>query len=229
MRAIHLIAGSLAIILAVPATVWALRGMGPPFVVSGNASRADVASDASGNFVVVWENYLSNGVRGRRFTSAGAALGDAFDVAASGYGAGVARHGAGDFLVVWQDYDLTSGPTVFGRHFDAQGAGIGQPLTAAILESPPEDSTPAVAEIPGGFVVAWSDYDYPNGYRLRGQRVTDGNLLDGGVLPLANDALTPDAAPNAGRFVVVWSDYNDYSLRGESFTPAGSSRGTFHV
>jgi hypothetical protein len=71
--------------------------------------RPSVASDASGNFVVVWgssgQDGYSTGVFGQRFNATGVALGGEFQV--NSYTAGIQDRAAvasdadGDFIVVW--------------------------------------------------------------------------------------------------------------------------------
>src|SRR5262249_31784906 len=71
---------------------------------------AGVAAGPAGNFVVVWQSYSQDGygygIRGRRFSSAGAALGGEFQVntytTRNQYYSRVASDRAGNFVVVWE-------------------------------------------------------------------------------------------------------------------------------
>jgi hypothetical protein len=103
------------------------RALGAPFLVNQLTDREQknpaLATDASGNFVVVWEGnpYGVNGVRGRRFTAWGQPLSDEFLVFRAGRGdltvlrPAIAATGAGGGFVVVVD----AAGGVFGRHFTA--------------------------------------------------------------------------------------------------------------
>ena len=93
-----------------------------------------MASDAAGNFVVVWESYgqdgSSYGVFGQRYASTGAPLGPEFRVNTytTGYqhDPAVASDSSGNFVVVWtSDGQDGSGNGVFGQRYDSSGAPLG--------------------------------------------------------------------------------------------------------
>jgi hypothetical protein len=126
---------------------------------------ADVESDGSGGFVVVWGSssladdppYLD--VAARRFDGSGAALGAAFRVntTTSGdqCGPSIARLANGNFVVSWH-----------GNYVDPPGSGYGQVLSAAGSPVGSEfalDTTggyvngTAVAAQGSDYVVVWSD------------------------------------------------------------------------
>ena len=86
-----------------------------------------MASDSSGNFVVVWESNnqdgSSSGVFGQRYDSTGAALGPEFRV--NTYTTdlqrfpAVASDSSGNFVVVWKSYQDGSNYDVFGQRYGA--------------------------------------------------------------------------------------------------------------
>jgi hypothetical protein len=90
---------------------------------TGNQSNPSVASDPQGNFVVVWQAYVSSqlvGIYGRRFAASGSALSPDFPVvsgpddATAASNADVATVGtAGNFVVVWQ----SGAQGISGRRF----------------------------------------------------------------------------------------------------------------
>jgi hypothetical protein len=97
--------------------------LGDPFEVNNGTSSASlpvVASDAAGNFVVVWANTFQVGVVARPFDPAGQPVGDAFQVntyTTTGPGyfyrvPTIASGGSGNFVVAWQ---------TFGQDGDAHG------------------------------------------------------------------------------------------------------------
>src|SRR5262245_55162910 len=94
-----------------------------------------VASDASGNFVVVWEaaglgGLPPLGVFGQRYDSSGVPLGSEFRVNTSGAGPwvrpAVASDATGNFIVVWASYGQDgSSFGIVGQRYGASGAALG--------------------------------------------------------------------------------------------------------
>src|SRR5262245_21192241 len=85
-----------------------------------------VAADASGNFVVVWDDEGAGQVlKGRRFDAAGGPLGGEFqvnsDTTTAGYNPAVGSDASGNFVVAWAD----SNSGVLARRFDSAGVPLG--------------------------------------------------------------------------------------------------------
>src|SRR5205814_1118008 len=84
-----------------------------------------LASDASGNFVVVWSSYSqdgsNDGVFGQRYASTGAPLGPEFRVntyTTNSQGVpAVASDSSGNFVVVWMSEQDGSSSGVFGQRY----------------------------------------------------------------------------------------------------------------
>lgn len=173
------------LLLVVTAIAYADVGpVGPEFDANtstgSDRSRADVAGDATGRFVVVWEagSYYApgdgsrEGIFGRRFDATGAPVGGEFQVntytPGSQYHASVGMDAGGDFVVAWssggyyQD-DSTQDGSAFGvflQRFDVGGQSIGgeQQVNTYTRGNQLE---PDVAMAPDGrFVVAWSSNNY---------------------------------------------------------------------
>ena len=126
-----------------------------------------MASDSSGNFVVVWESDSqdgsSYGVFGQRYASTGAPLGPEFRV--NTYTTGhqghpaVASDSSGNFVVVWPSYSQDgSSYGVFGQRYASTGAPLG-PEFRVNTYTTNSQSCPAVAsDASGNFVVVWTSY-----------------------------------------------------------------------
>jgi hypothetical protein len=168
--------------------------LGPEFQVNvyitGDQQVPKVASDAGGNFVVVWtsadQDGSGSGVFGRRFAASGTPEGDEFLVNA--YTTGhqqdpkVASDASGDFVVVWTSLNQDgSGSGVFGHRYDASGESQGGefPVNSSTVGS---QASPAVAlASAGGFVVAWdSAYVDGSGAAVVGQRFLADLIFDDG-------------------------------------------------
>jgi hypothetical protein len=224
--------------------------VGPEFRVNtsttGDQRYAAVASDAAGNFVVVWttdgQDGDAGGIFGRRFDASGSPLGGEFQVNTyttdNQFFPTVASDAAGNFVVVWESGGQDGNSFgVFGRRFGADG----DPTTPEFQVNTYTTSVqvePAVAfDGSGGFVVVWESYFQDGSISsLFGQRFdAAGNRV--GTEFQVNSYTTsgqyrPDvAADAAGNFVVVWeSDGQEgspssYGIFARRFDSAGQPEG----
>jgi hypothetical protein len=120
----------------------------------------DVALDASGAFVVVWENELFSGdsqLYGRRYDNAGAPLGGQF-LLTGNYGAcpTVARHAGGAFVALWNGPDANDDGDVFGRRFDANGNPLAPAFQVNTFTTNDQGCPRIAMSGSGGFVVTWA-------------------------------------------------------------------------
>jgi hypothetical protein len=204
-----------------------------------------IASDAAGNFIVVWysddQDGSGRGVVGRRFDAFGAPRGGEFQVNTYTTGfqsfATVAVGGPG-FVVVWRSHNQDgSSYGIFGQRFDASGAPVGVEFPVNTYTTGIQHGPVVAADSDGNFIVAW---------RSDGQ---DGSL--GGVIGRRFDAsgtaLGPDFQVNSyttgnqflpsvacdadGGFVISWqSDGGEnggsgYGVFARRFDRDGLSRG----
>jgi hypothetical protein len=181
--------------------------------VQGNRPR--VASDASGNFVVVWEtagvdgSYL--GVAGQRYASSGAPLGTTFVVNTyttfNQYDPVVASDASGDFVVAWQSNgQYGAGQSVLARRYASSGAPLGPEVHVNTVPPTIGQARPEVAgDATGDFVVVWRQY-----INIIGQRyASSGAPLGTNFTVTASGYPTgPVAAMDTlGNFVVAWDNY----------------------
>jgi hypothetical protein len=213
--------------------------LGPEFRINSYTTQDQmaffraVASDASGNFVVVWESYAQDGsnygIFGQRFAFSGGALGPEFRVNtltpdAQRYPS-IAVDGSGNFVVVWQSSQDGSSFGIFGQRFASSGAPLGPEfrVNTATAGSP---AGPSLAADPSGnFVVVWRSLD-GSAYGSFGQRYSSSGEPLGPEFRVntyttggnAGAAVTADAA---GRFVVAWMSEQDgsfYGVYGQRFS-----------
>ena len=144
-----------------------------------NTSTADdqllpkVASDAAGDFVIVWQGDYPNGkldsvaFSPSAYASTGSALGSEFQVNTYTNGSQIlpqiAMDSTGDFVIVWYGESADgSGYGIYAQQFNASGNPQGSEFrvnsnTAALL------SAPTVAmDSAGDFVVGWTGAPYGN-------------------------------------------------------------------
>jgi len=201
---------------------------------------SDVASDASGNFVVAWRSgtYVRGDVVAQRYASTGAPLGSEFRVnsyttAAQGAHA-VASDPAGNFVVLWtSQYQDGSGLGVFGQRFANSGAPLGAEFRVNTYTTDNQLTPSAAYDPAGNVIVVWrSNEQDGSNYGVFGQR------YDSSGAPLGSEfrvntfttnaqnwpAVTADAA---GNFVVVWQSLTQdgYGIFGQRYAGTGAPMG----
>ena len=201
--------------------------LGPEFRVNtyttnyqGFPSR--VASDTSGNFVVVWSSYTQDGsdqgIFGQRYASSGTALGSEFRVntyttSAQGDPApSVAADSAGNFVVVWGSY-LQDGSSygVFGQRYACSGAPLGSEFRVNTYTTSAQGDPSVAADSSGNFVVVWYSLSQPQdpAFGVFGQRYASSGTPLGpefrvNTYTTDQQWLPAVASDPAGNFVVVW-------------------------
>jgi hypothetical protein len=207
-----------------------------------------VATDANGNFVVVWQSIGQDGagygIFARRFDAAGTPLGADFRV--NSYTTGeqtapsIAAGADGRFVVAWESAGQDgSGDGVFAQRFNAAGVAQGGEFRVNSYTSGNQNDTAAAADAGGGFVVVWtSDGQDGSSYGIFGRRfdaagVAQGSEFQANSYTTAGQALPAVAADVSGDFVVVWSGLGtggDAGVVGRRFGASGVPQGgDFHV
>jgi serine protease len=195
----------------------------------------DVAIDAQGNFVLVWDqvepsNQLSIDVWVRRFSSTGYALGAPFlahaDTAkVQGVGR-VACNDTGSFVVLWTS-NIVGDPDpwayyVYGQRYNAAGAKLGGEFRVSVQPGVFEEHIGVGMAADGSFAVTWSDYRASSSRPLQevNVRAYDRNGAAIGEPFLAGAAddrynLVPSMAMDRdGNYVISW--YQSDGLSGET-------------
>ena len=220
--------------------------LGPEFRVNSyttsNQFGPAVASDASGNFVVVWASQFQDGsafgIYGQRYASTGAPAGPEFRVntytTGSQFIPAVSAADSGTFVVAWMSPD-GSYYGIFAQRYDSTGAPLGTEFrvntyTAAYQAVPRIGTDPT-----GNFVVVWgSNGQDGSSYGVFGQRFATPGAPVGGEFRV-NTYTTGDQsgaevdADGAGNFVVVWQsasqDGSGLGVFGQRFAASGAPVG----
>lgn len=208
-----------------------------------------VASDAAGNFIVVWSSAndsFSSDVKGQRFDSTGAFVGPEFQVNTSTTGdqdrPQVAMAANGDFVVAWQSgyyvlpflggYDKL----VRARRFTSNGAPLGADFQVNTYTSF-NQSQPSVAMFDdGGFVIVWqSGGAYGPPASIRGQRYSSTGSPLGSEFQVHADTTghygsVAIVADPGGGFTVAWQGPSpsgmDSDIMARHFASDGSPLGS---
>ena len=216
----------------------------------GYQRNPSVASDADGDFVVVWESYGDGsfwGIWGQRYASSGTRLGSEFQV--NGYTTGfqvypsVAANAVGDFVVVWQSDGSfgsdRSSRSIQGQRYTSNGAPLSGQFQVNTYTSG-NQVLPSVTTDPlGTFVVTWqsngsfgTDTDNDS---IQGQRYLSNGTPIGGEFQVDDFTTSVQRSPSVvadatGHFVVVWesngspgTDSSSYSIQGQRYLPEPTS------
>lgn len=229
---------------------------GPEFQVNEQAAGAQftslaqsVATDAQGNFVVVWTTQPGGTsrteVRARRFDATGAPRGPEFRVSTASVAAlspSVAMNASGEFLVVWEYSfpttrygDLDVYAQRFGPGGDKVGGEFRVNTTTANGQSHPyagmaDNGTSVVAwtsecQDPKSGKVAASDGIYaqrfgPLGAKLGAEFRVNDYLPDAQRVPSV-------AMDRAGNFLVAWQSYgqdgSDWGVYAKRYSASGAA------
>jgi len=188
----------------------------------------DVAADASGRFVVVWDSWGQDGdgrgIFGRRFRLDGTPLGGEFQV--NTYTTGhqgiplVAAGPAGTFAVVWTGDSDGSGLGVFARFYDAAGNAVGGEVAINAYTTLDQIASSVSVDAAGDVVVAWrSNSGDGDSSAIRARRFGAGGSSLGGEVAVNAFTTGPQDNPSVaahadGSFVVAWDSlYQDASSK----------------
>jgi len=142
--------------------------VGPEFrvntYITSQQYRSSIASDPSGNFVVVWSSLGQDGDArgnfGQRFASSGAPLGPEFRVntytTSYQYRPRVATDASGNFVVTWNSFQDGSGYGVFGQRYASSGAPLGAEFRVNTYTTAAQHDSSVAADPAGNFVVVWA-------------------------------------------------------------------------
>jgi hypothetical protein len=160
---------------------------------TASQSLPSVASDANGNFVVVWQSHQQDGsnagIFGQRYDSEGVAQGSEFRVNShtpnNQFLPSVASDASGNFLVTWQSGHDGSNGGVFGQRYDSAGMAQGGEFQINTYTTRFQESPTVWATGTNRFVVAWDSSDAQDGSEVGvfGQRFD----FDAGAILHAGD------------------------------------------
>ena len=205
-----------------------------------------VASDAAGDFVVVWSSFVGDedqyGIVGQRYDGAGGPLGGEFRVNT------IATHSQrfpslgsdanGNFVAVWGCFPPVFQPCaseLSGQRYDSGGEPRGGEFRINSTSS--GQKYPSVASAASGsFVVVWQTL-YQDGHAqgIFGRRYDSAGAPLGGEFQINSFTSFNQQRPSvssdaAGNFVVVWESYREdgsgYGIYGQRYDSLGAPQGS---
>jgi len=213
----------------------------PPFFVAQDTSSLhewpSVAMDATGNFVVVW-NEESRGqfVSAQRFARNGKRVGPEFPVSVAplfqATDPSIAMGDSGGFAVFWQSF-----PGLVGRVFDHRGQAVSDEFDAPEFGTDPYQRPfhqRVAMDGEGNFVVVATTYGLDgSGLGVTGQRFDRQGIPAAPAFQVNTDTagdqfLSSISMNSSGEFVVVWSSPSGgftSSNQAQFYDPSGSRVG----
>ncbi|MBP1621310.1 MAG: hypothetical protein H6Q02_2077 [Acidobacteria bacterium] len=222
---------------------------------SGLQRYPSVASDARGNFVVVWtsegsagsdQDYLS--IHLQRFSAAGSRLGGELQVnsytSGSQYDSVAASDAVGDFVVVWTS-DGSNGPdddgfSIQAERIDADGAPLTDQFQVNAYTTSWQGVSAVASNRRGGFVVAWSslgsrgtdDYMSIQARRLSGIGAPAGGQFQVNGHTPGVQKMPAVSCDGSGRCVIAWAsdgsngtDDDGFSIQAQRIDTDGTPLG----
>ena len=179
--------------------------------------RPDVAMDADGDFVVVWESQAQDGDLGgiyaQLYDSSGNTVGGEFIVNTTTGGdqgePAVAMDTDGDFVVVWRS-PVAGSDEIFARLFNADGTPASAEIPVNTTTSMTQNGPDVAMDAGGDFVVVWSsDGQDGDSGGIYGQRFTAGGSTAGSefrvnYVTAGSQDKAAVAMDSDGDFVVAW-------------------------
>jgi hypothetical protein len=202
-----------------------------------------VASDASGNFVVVWYGQGpgdSVGAFGQRYADTGAPLGPEFRVNTytrnHQQAPAMGSDASGNFVVVWTSWDQDgSDRGVFGQRYASTGAPLGPEFRVNTYTTNRQYSPAVASDTSGNFVVVWTSSEQDGSDRgVFGQRYASTGAPLGPEFRVNTYTTDSQRTPtvvsdSSGNFVVVWEswgeDGSDGGVFGQRYADTGAPLG----
>jgi len=206
------------------------------FALDDEYSPVVVVNEATGHYLVVWQDYRNYETRGpeiygQRLGTFGGLIATNFRISGAAgtptasskcWPAAAWNGSANQFLVVWEDGRNSDprGQDIYGQRLGAYGGLIGQNFRISGGSAMSDDSQPAVAwnDSTNQFLVVWQDHrdEEPRGWDIYGQRLgAYGSLIDANFRISGGSATSDEISPAvawveaANRYLVAWTDWRD--------------------
>lgn len=198
-----------------------------------------VASDANGNYVVVWRGAGASGadlLLARVFNADGSARTGEITVAATTGFTRVAMADNGRFVVAWSSPNASGGNSAQAAVYQANGTLASGPITVASATSKDNYFVNSVAaDADGDFVVLYTRASQSSFFTTRtllAQRYTASGSASGKAITIVSPNLINGvksvAMADAGNFVVAWDDTasNVHYVYAQRYDAAGRKAGS---
>ena len=211
----------------------------------GASAQQGMATDANGNYIVVWGSNLQDGsgwgIYAQRFSADGTAVGGEFLVSITTadhqLNPAVAMDAAGNFVITWQS-NLQDGDSygVYAQRYDAAGVAQGTEFRVNSTIADYQGSPTIAMDADGDFVIAWvaNGQDPDASLGIYAQRFDATGAAQGGEFRVntyttGTQQVTSISMDAAGNFVVIWASLNqdgsNYGIFGQRYDASGVAQG----
>lgn len=221
---------------------------GPEFKVNtftaNDQDSCEVAVDASGNYVIVWESMQQDGdgfgIFGQRYNASGVPSGSEFQVNTHTTGhqlhPSVAMDANGDFVVAWESNPQDGSQYgVYAQRYNFAGVPQGGEFQVNTYTSSHQREVSVAMNAGGNFVISWTSHSQDgSGYGIYAQRYNPAGAPEGAEFHVTtyttqNQRNSEVAIDTAGDFVVTWEsrfqDGSEYGVYAQRFDAAGNAVG----
>ncbi|RZI81348.1 MAG: DUF4347 domain-containing protein, partial [Rubrivivax sp.] len=201
-----------------------------------------VATASNGNYVVVWEDTITDYVYGRLYNASGTALTGEFQVNTDVTGARnkdqptVAMDDSGNFVIAWHSQlQDGAGYGIYAQRYNASGVAQGSEFRVNTYTTS-EQENPAIAMSAVGFVITWTSYAqdtsvegiYAQRYNASG--VAQGSEFRVNTYTTSIQTGSKIGMDDSGNFVIAWSssgqDGGGYGTYAQRYNASGVAQGS---
>jgi hypothetical protein len=192
-------------------------------------SDPDVAMDADGRFLIVWESTLQDGaappsIFARRYDASGIAQASEFQVNTYTSGnqtdAAVGSDGTGAFVIAWESSGQDGAANgVFLQRFDPSGTAVAAELQVNTFTVNNQYHADVAARGDGDFLVVWASASQDPNIGIFAQRFTSSGARLGVEFQINGYTSGAQTVPaiamdDEGDFVVAWQSPHDGAIQG---------------
>ena len=210
---------------------------------TGTQDVHGIATDAVGDYVVVWQSDQdgsSQGIYAQRYNAAGVVQGGEFQVNTYTTGAQtspcVAMDAVGDFVISWTSQGQDgSGWGVFAQRYNATGVAQGAEFLVNTYTTNDQIKPTVAMDAVGDFVIAWDSNNQDGSlYGVNAQRYNAAGVAQGGGFQVntyttGNQTNASVAMDAAGDFAIAWmsdlQDGNSGGIFAQRYNAAGVAQG----
>jgi hypothetical protein len=193
---------------------------------TGKQTKAAVATDAIGNFIVVYSSYGQLSATSNEDVFAQRYVLSTSDQRVNGNqsnSATTAMDATGDYVVVWQSYgregDAAGEANIYAQQYSSTDVAQGNEFRVNSLVTGSQLSPSVAMEQGGSSVIVWQ-----SGNQIWGKRYNATGVLQGTEFNISPSGSNPEVAMDQdGDFVVTWQDSGIWVRR---YNAAGAAQGT---
>ncbi|MGH6649416.1 DUF4347 domain-containing protein, partial [Aquabacterium sp.] len=202
-------------------------------------SGKQVAADANGNYVVVWEDATTTHVYGRMYNADGTPKASEFRIntntATTKDQPTVAMDANGNFVVAWRSVTQDgAGYGIYAQRYNASGVAQGSEFRVNTTTAS-DQSSPAIAMNTLGFVITWTSLGQDGSAEgVYAQRYNASGVAQGSEFRVNTTTanIQKDSQigmDSSGNFVIAWSSYaqdgSGYGVYAQRYNASGVAQG----